>query len=279
MRLARYEYGDITGIGAATDGGMVIPAPWPSFDALFAEPDPEGAVRAFTPDPVRAIRPDRLLAPTVHRPQVIGTGGNYPDHAAEAREHIQVSEPIFMSFLWGAVIGPDEEIVVPTPDTQTDYEVEFSVVIGRTARHLTASDAMNYVFGYTILNDVSAREVMIRERMQVMLSKSLDTFVPIGPHVVTKEEIADPYALSISTYLNGEVRQKSVTGAMTVRIGGLLEMITRTITLYPGDIVTTGTPGGVGFYRTPREFMRPGDVITAEVSGVGRLTNRIVAGW
>jgi 2,4-didehydro-3-deoxy-L-rhamnonate hydrolase len=279
MRLARYEYGGGTGIGAAIDGGLVIPVPWPSFDALFAEPDPEAAVRAFTPDPAAAIRPDRLLAPTVYRPQVIGTGGNYPDHAAEAREHVQVSEPIFMPFLWGAVIGPGEEIVIPAEDTQTDYEVEFSVVIGRRARHLAARDAMDYVFGYTIVNDVSAREVMIRERMQVMLSKSVDTFLPVGPYVVTKDEIADPYALRIGTCLNGEVRQESVTGAMSVRIGGLLERITRAITLHPGDIVTTGTPGGVGYYRSPQEFMRPGDVITAEVSGIGQLTNRLVAGW
>lgn len=279
MRLAQYEHNGSTGVGTVIDGDLVIPAPWPTFDALFAEPDPEAAVRALSPDRARSIRPDRLLAPTVSRPQVIGTGGNYPDHAAEARQHIQVAEPIFMPFLWSAVIGPDEEIVIPSPETQTDYEVEFSVVIGRTARHLTAAGAMDYVFGYTIVNDVSAREIMIRERMQVMLSKSADTFVPVGPHIVTKDEIADPYDLSIATYLNGEVRQKSVTGAMIVRVGGLLEMITRAITLHPGDIVTTGTPGGVGFYRSPQEFMQPGDVITAEVTGVGRLANRVVAGW
>lgn len=279
MRLARYTRGDEVGIGAVTDGNLVVPAPWPSFDALFAEADPAGAARAFTPDPARAVRPDRLLAPVVNRPQVIGTGGNYPDHAAEARARIQVSEPVFMPFLWGAVIGPDEPIVIPAPDTQTDYEVEFAVVIGRTARGLTQDNAMDHVFGYTIVNDVSAREVMVRERMQVMLSKSVDTFVPVGPWVVTRDEVPDPYALGIATYLNGEVRQKSVTGAMIVRVGGLLEMITRSITLHPGDIVTTGTPGGVGFFRSPPEFMQPGDVITAEVSGIGRLANRVIAGW
>jgi 2,4-diketo-3-deoxy-L-fuconate hydrolase len=135
------------------------------------------------------------------------------------------------------------------------------------------------VFGYTIVNDVSARDVMARERMQAMLCKSVDTFLPVGPHIVTKDEIEDPYSLEIATYLNGEVRQKSCTGNMIARIPQLLVAITASVTLHPGDVVTTGTPGGVGYFRNPQEFMQPGDVITAEVSGVGRLTNRVVAGY
>jgi 2-keto-4-pentenoate hydratase/2-oxohepta-3-ene-1,7-dioic acid hydratase in catechol pathway len=138
---------------------------------------------------------------------------------------------------------------------------------------------MDYVFGYTIVNDVSAREVMARERMQAMLSKSVDTFLPVGPHIVTKDEIADPYSLAISTYLNGEVRQKAVTGSMMHRIPQLLETLTRTITLHPGDIVTTGTPGGVGYFRDPPEFLHPGDTIVAQVEQVGRLVNKVQAGW
>jgi 2,4-didehydro-3-deoxy-L-rhamnonate hydrolase len=112
-----------------------------------------------------------------------------------------------------------------------------------------------------------------------MLSKSPDTFVPVGPHVVTTDEIPDPYTLGIATYLNGGIRQKSTTGAMTVRIPELLTAITRQCTLHPGDVVTTGTPGGVGFFREPQEFMRHGDTIVAEVEGVGRLSNRVVASW
>lgn len=148
-----------------------------------------------------------------------------------------------------------------------------------TARGLTEETAMDAVFGFTIVNDVSAREVMVREKMQVMLSKSVDTFLPVGPQVVTKDEIPDLYDLEIATYLNGEVRQHSNTGLMTARVPQLLSAITRTITLHPGDIVTTGTPGGVGFFREPPEFMQPGDTIVAEVSQVGRLTNRVVRGW
>ena len=278
MRLARYSLGGRNALGVV-DGDHVVPTLWPDFESLFALDDPSAAIRESSPDPTAAVRPDRLLPPVVHRAQVIGTGGNYADHAAEARSQIVVAEPVFLPFLWSAVIGPDDDIVIPHPDTQTDYEVEMAVVIGRTARRLSPENAMDHVFGYTIVNDVSAREVMVRERMQVMLSKSVDTFVPVGPHVVTADEVPDPYALGIATYLNGEVRQKSTTGAMTVRIPELLTAITRYCTLHPGDIVTTGTPGGVGFFRDPPEFMHHGDTIVAEVEGIGRLTNRVVASW
>src|SRR5882757_4509230 len=215
MRLVRYETEGRAGIGAVpTEDGPVYPTPWASFEELFAEPDPLTAATALRFDGQHPVQPERLLPPVVYRAQVIGTGGNYADHATEVSATIQVSEPVFLPFLWGAVIGPDDAIVIPTPDTQTDYEVEFAVVIGRTARGLTEANAMDYVFGYTIVNDVTAREVMARERYQVMLSKSVDTFVPVGPHVVTRDEIADPHALRIATYLNGEIRQNAMTGKM-----------------------------------------------------------------
>lgn len=279
MRIVRYRYEGREALGAV-DADDVLPLPWTSFDDLFALDDPAAAVREHVPDRSAAVVPERLLPPVMHRAQLIGTGGNYADHAAEAaRASVVVSEPVFMPFLWGAVIGPGDDIEIPHPETQTDYEVEFAVVIGRTARRLTPENAMDHVFGYTVVNDVSAREVMVREKFQVMLSKSPDTFVPVGPHVVTTDEIPDPYALTIATYLNGEVRQKSTTGAMLVRIPALLTAITRQCTLHPGDIVTTGTPGGVGYFRDPPEFLQPGDTIVAEVEGVGRLSNPVVAGW
>jgi 2-keto-4-pentenoate hydratase/2-oxohepta-3-ene-1,7-dioic acid hydratase in catechol pathway len=280
MRLVRYQAAGWTGIGAVRPDGSVVTTPWPDFGALFAEPDPLQAAQALDLSGQEPVAVQRLLAPAVDRAQVIGTGGNYADHAAEARTGgLVVAEPVFMPYLWGAVIGPEDDIVIPTEDTQTDYEVELSVVIGQTARGLTEETAMDAVFGFTIVNDVSAREVMAREKMQVMLSKSVDTFLPIGPHVVTKDEIPDLYDLEIATYLNGQLRQHSSTGLMTVRVPALLVAITRTVTLHPGDIVTTGTPGGVGFFRDPPEFMQPGDTIVAEVEHVGRLTNRVVRGW
>jgi 2,4-diketo-3-deoxy-L-fuconate hydrolase len=280
MRLVRYQAAGRTGVGAVRPDGAVVTTPWPDFGALFAGPDPLRAAQALDLSGQEPVAVQRLLAPVVDRAQVIGTGGNYADHAAEARTGgLVVAEPVFMPYLWGAVIGPDDDIVIPTEDTQTDYEVELSVVIGQTARGLTEQTAMDAVFGFTVVNDVSAREVMVREKMQVMLSKSVDTFLPVGPHVVTKDEIPDLYDLEIATYLNGQLRQHSSTGLMTVRVPALLAAITRTVTLHPGDIVTTGTPGGVGFFRDPPEFMQPGDTIVAEVEQVGRLTNRVVRGW
>jgi 2-keto-4-pentenoate hydratase/2-oxohepta-3-ene-1,7-dioic acid hydratase in catechol pathway len=280
MRLVRYQAAGGTGIGAVRPDRSVVTTPWPDFGALFAEPDPLRAAQALDLSRQEPVAVQRLLAPAVDRAQVIGTGGNYADHAAEARTGgLVVAEPVFMPYLWGAVIGPEDNIVIPAEDTQTDYEVELAVVIGQTARGLTEETAMDAVFGFTVVNDVSAREVMVREKMQVMLSKSVDTFLPVGPHVVTKDEIPDLYDLEIATYLNGQLRQHSNTGLMTVRVPALLTAITRTVTLHPGDIVTTGTPGGVGFFRDPPEFMQPGDTIVAEVEHVGRLTNRVVRGW
>jgi len=280
MRLVRYQAAGWTGIGAVRPDGSVVTTPWPDFGALFAEPDPLRAAQALDLSRQEPVAVQRFLAPVVDRAQIIGTGGNYADHAAEARTGgLVVAEPVFMPYLWGAVIGPGDDIVIPAEDTQADYEVELSVVIGQTARGLTEETAMDAVFGFTVVNDVSAREVMVREKMQVMLSKSVDTFLPVGPHVVTKDEIPDLYDLQIATYLNGQLRQHSSTALMTVRVPALLAAITRTVTLHPGDIVTTGTPGGVGFFRDPPEFMQPGDTIIAEVEHVGRLANRVVRGW
>lgn len=279
MRLARYEDKQGRHVGVVLESGKIVATPWSGFNGLFAEADPYAALLGIDLSSAEVASPDRLLAPVVDRAQVISTGGNYGDHLEEAKNEIQATEPVFFPFLWGAIIGPDDPIVIPRQDALTDYEVELCVVIGKKARHLTAQNAMDHVFGYTILNDVSARDVMARDIKQVMLCKSVDTFVPVGPHVVTKDEIADPHALRIATYLNGEIRQDSLTGKMLNRIPELLTALTRDITLYPGDVVSTGTPGGIGYFRDPQEFMAPGDVITAEVEHVGRLTNRVVASW
>jgi 2-keto-4-pentenoate hydratase/2-oxohepta-3-ene-1,7-dioic acid hydratase in catechol pathway len=278
VKLVGYRLGAEARVGVSTDAG-VIPTPWPDFGALFAEPDPLEAVRGLRLDAAAAVQPDRLLAPVADRCQIVGTGGNYADHLQESKEVLVIAEPIFVATLWSAVIGPGDAIVIPGEETQVDYEVELAVVIGKKARALTVENAMDHVLGYTVVNDVSAREVMIREPFQLMLSKSPDTFCPVGPHVVTRDAIRDPHDLEIASHLNGEVRQHDHTSQMEVRIPELLVALTRTVTLHPGAIVTTGTPGGVGLFRDPPEFMRPGDVITARVAGVGELSNPVVAGW
>lgn len=278
MRLVAFEGVDGERLGIEQPDGVISATPWSGFDELFDLDDPIAALSAVGDDlPSAEVR--RLLPPTVKRPQVIGTGGNYADHVAEASVEIKITEPVFVPFLWGAVIGPDDEIVIPNVETLTDYEVELAVVIGRTARGVSEEDAMDYVFGYTIVNDVSARNVTAREKMQMMLSKSVDTFLPIGPRVVTRDEIPDPQALGIRSRLNGQPRQESVTSNMAHSFARLIADASATVTLHPGDILTGGTPGGVGYFRVPPEFARPGDTITVEVDGVGTMTNRVIAGW
>lgn len=278
MRLVAFEGPTGECLGIELTDGSVVATPWSGFDALFALDDPYAALLALGDD-LPSARVLRRLPPTVRRPQVIGTGGNYADHVAEASAEIKITEPVFVPFLWGAVIGPDDAIVIPNEETWTDYEVELAVVIGRTARGVAEAEAMDYVFGYTIVNDVSARNVTAREPMQMMLSKSVDTFLPIGPRVVTRDEIKDPQALGIRSRLNGQPRQESVTSNMAHSFARLIADASATVTLHPGDILTGGTPGGVGYFRVPPEFARPGDTITVEVDEVGTMTNRVVAGW
>jgi 2-keto-4-pentenoate hydratase/2-oxohepta-3-ene-1,7-dioic acid hydratase in catechol pathway len=162
MRLVRYQAAGATGVGAVRPDGSVVTTPWRDFGALFAEPDPLRAAQALDLSREEPVAVQRLLAPVVDRVQVIGTGGNYADHAAEARTGgLVVTEPVFMPYLWGAVIGPDDDIVIPTEDTQTDYEVELSVVIGQTARGLTEQTAMDAVFGFTIAGENAGDAVQV----------------------------------------------------------------------------------------------------------------------
>jgi 2-keto-4-pentenoate hydratase/2-oxohepta-3-ene-1,7-dioic acid hydratase in catechol pathway len=188
-------------------------------------------------------------------------------------------EPVFFPGLWSAVIGPGQAIVIPEERTGTDYEAELSFVISKTAKNVAAEDAADYIFGYTMINDMSARDVLEREPHQVMLCKSPDTFCPVGPDVVTIDEVADLGGRRITTRVNGIIKQDAMTDDMLVKIPELLEFLTRTVTLSPGDVVTTGTPGGVGAFRNPPEYLSPGDVVTVAVEGIGELSNPLVAGW
>jgi 2-keto-4-pentenoate hydratase/2-oxohepta-3-ene-1,7-dioic acid hydratase in catechol pathway len=188
---------------------------------------------------------------------------------------------LFFSKLRSSVIGSGAPIIIPTPDTQTDWEAELAFVIGRTARHVKPERASDYIFGYTLVNDVSARDVMVRDRMQITLSKSPDTFGPLGPHVVTADAVPDVNTtqLELTTRVNGVLKQRAMTTDMVFAIPELLEFLTRTMTLQPGDIVSTGTPGGTGMGRDPQEFMQPGDEVTVALTGVGELINPVLAGW
>jgi 2-keto-4-pentenoate hydratase/2-oxohepta-3-ene-1,7-dioic acid hydratase in catechol pathway len=204
---------------------------------------------------------------------------NYADHLAETGLH--PTEPVFFSKLRSAVIGPDEPIRIPTPETHTDWEAELSIIISKPAYRVPAKRAHEYIFGYTMINDVSARDVMEREPLQITLCKCPDTFCPLGPHIVTADEVPDvnTHPLELSTRVNGVYKQRTTTDTMIYSIPTLLEFLTRTVTLQPGDLMSSGTAGGTGVGRTPQEFLHPGDTVTVGTAGIGYLSNPVVAGW
>ena len=214
-----------------------------------------------------------LRAPISHPSKIVCVGLNYRDHAAESGQPVP-DHPILFPKFANSVIGPGEPIVLPLDTEQPDYEAELGVVIGATTKRVSESEALGRVAGYTCLNDVSARDLQFRSS-QWMLGKAIDTFLPMGPWLVTTDEIPDPQALRIGCRLNGEQVQDSSTEQMVFGVAELIAFISRTLTLEPGDIIATGTPPGVGFARTPPRFLRDGDEVTIEIEGIGALTNPV----
>jgi 2-keto-4-pentenoate hydratase/2-oxohepta-3-ene-1,7-dioic acid hydratase in catechol pathway len=217
----------------------------------------------------------QLLSPLLHPPRIFCVGLNYQDHATESKMVVQAVPTIFMK-LSSAITGPDSDIVLPLNSLQPDYEAELAVVIGQTARNVTRDNWRECVFGYTILNDVSARDVQLATS-QWTLGKSFPTFCPIGPWVVTADELTDPHSLDVTLTIGGETLQHANTRDLIFDIPAVLGYISAIVPLQPGDIVSTGTPQGVGLGRTPQRWMRPGEEVAIEVSGIGRLANRTVA--
>lgn len=233
------------------------------------------AAEAVASGVLRTVSVDEVfLASPVPRPgKVICIGLNYRNHAIESGMEIPKSPIVFSKFVT-SVVGADADIVLPRESTQVDYEAELAVVIGRRAKHVSKDEAMDYVFGYTNMNDVSARDLQFADG-QWQRGKSCDTFAPIGPFVATKDEIADPHDLRIAFHLNGETLQDSTTSELIFRIPELIEFLTRSITLEPGDIIATGTPPGVGFARKPPVYLKDGDVCEVEIDGLGILRNQV----
>ncbi|MDD4872581.1 MAG: fumarylacetoacetate hydrolase family protein [Kiritimatiellae bacterium] len=217
----------------------------------------------------------KLTAPIPNPQKVVAIGQNYRDHCAEQGVPVPDMPVIFAKFPT-AVIGPDEAITWnPDLTNQVDYEAELAVVIGKRAKNVSREDAFEYIAGYMNGNDVSARNLQFGDQQWVR-GKSLDTFCPIGPYLVTKDEIPDPHHLAIRAILNGRVMQDSNTSNLIFGVPALIEFITRAITLLPGDVILTGTPPGVGVFRKPPVFLKPGDTITVEIEGLGTLTNPVV---
>jgi acylpyruvate hydrolase len=235
----------------------------------------EGTPAAIHEGQVFALSSVKLMAPVPRPPKLICVGLNYKDHAREAGLEIPKVPAIFSKFS-NVVIGPDEPIVLPKISTRPDYEGEFAFIIGPGGRAIPKSRALEHVFGYTIVNDVSARDFQMAIS-QWLMGKTFDTFAPMGPWIVTRDEIADPHVLDLSTIINGEILQKSNTRELIFGVSELVEFISSVVTLEPGDVVSTGTPAGVGFARKPPRYLRPGDEVTVRVQGIGELRNPVIA--
>ena len=235
--------------------------------AEVAANPPEGA--SF---PLSSVK---LCAPIPKPTKIICVGLNYRDHAIESKMEIPTRPTIFSKYN-NTVIASGDEIILPKNSEKPDYEAEFAFVIGKGGRHIKAEDWQQHVFGYMNLNDVSARDVQLAVSQWVM-GKTFDTFAPMGPYLVTADEVEDPHNLTISLSVNGEVLQNSNTRELIFKIPALVEFLSGIMTLEPGDIVSTGTPSGVGFSFNPPKWLKPGDEVVVKVQGLGELRNTCVA--
>lgn len=247
----------------------------------------EAALRELADRVDRALRDgaeflpeeELTLGPCVPHPEkILCIGLNYRKHAEESNMPIP-EYPILFNKFRNALVGSGEPVPIPREARQVDYEAELAIVIGRTARNVRKEEAMDCIFGYCAANDLSARDLQFRTH-QWLLGKSCDGFCPLGPYLVTRDEVEDPHALGIRSFVNGKLRQNSSTADMIFRCDELVSYISRYMTLRPGDVILTGTPEGVimGYPEDQRAWLKDGDEVTVEIDRLGRLTNRMVQG-
>lgn len=217
----------------------------------------------------------RLLPPVPRPGKIIAVGLNYRDHLIESGGAEPPKSPLIFAKFPTSICGPGDAIVLPAGDAKVDYEAELGVVIGKRGKAISAQNAFEHVAGYMPLNDVSARAWQFADKQWVR-GKSCDTFCPTGPYLVTRDEIPDPHVLAIRTRVNGVTLQDSNTGKMIFHIPQLIEYISASITLEPGDIIATGTPEGVGAFREPPVYLKAGDVVEVEIENLGVLKNHLV---
>ena len=217
----------------------------------------------------------KLHAPLTNPPRVFAIGLNYRDHARESNMALPKFPVVFFKLV-SSIAGPGDTVILPKNSTQPDYEAELAFVIGKGGYRIAAADWKQHVYGYTIVNDVSARDIQL-STSQWSMAKSFPTFCPMGPAIVTADEIADPHELAISLSIDGEVLQNSNTRELIFRIPELIEYVSSITPLQPGDVFSTGTPAGVGLGRTPQRWIRPGETMTVTIEGLGSLTNPAAA--
>ena len=295
MRLVQYLNGDQQGVGVLR-GEAVVYAGYADMLAFIQDGDRalDHARRAL--ETGRPIRYDRLLAPITNSGKIFGSGPNYLGHGQEDPDWVPADEPQWDFIkLTSSVTGPYDEIVIPPADDvikrgpgskakfaeawgfAVDYEVEFGVVIGKTAKNVRQADAYDHVFGYTIINDVGSRSVQFHFG-QRDLAKNFDTFCPMGPCIVTRDEIEDISQVRTEAYVNDELRQSELISDQLNLPDVAIEWLSSIIRLDPGDVLSTGTPAGCGTFMNPPRFLQPGDVVRCTATGIGHIENRVVQG-
>ncbi|XP_029366542.1 fumarylacetoacetate hydrolase domain-containing protein 2A isoform X2 [Echeneis naucrates] len=216
-----------------------------------------------------------LLSPVLAPEKVVCVGMNYRDHCLEQNAPIP-KEPIIFSKFPSAITGPYDDITLPT-ESQVDWEVELAFVIGRRGKHIKEEDALSYVAGFTVANDVSARDwQMKRNGKQWLLGKTFDSFCPLGPALVTTDAVNDPHSLGIRCLVNGDTVQSSNTDQMIFKTAALVSWVSKFVTLIPGDVFLTGTPPGVGVFKKPPVFLKKGDVVECQIDQIGSIINKVV---
>ena len=282
MKLVTYLHNGKEAVGVLSeDGTAVHPLPFPDMNALIEAPREQLLAAAEAAKGALPLAAVTLLAP-IPRPRqdIICLGMNYRDHLTEAANYdsaVAKERPVtvYFSKRVSQAVAPEGFIEShPGLVERLDYEAELAVIIGRTVKNVKAADAADYIFGYTILNDVSARLLQTSHK-QFYFGKSLDGFTPMGPCITTADEIAFPPALTLTTQVNGELRQNSNTELLLNSIAEIIEELSSGMTLLPGTIIATGTPAGVGMGFDPPKFLKPGDVVECSIEGIGTLRNTV----
>ncbi|MQY22579.1 fumarylacetoacetate hydrolase family protein [Nocardia macrotermitis] len=282
MRIARYRLGDNTSRLGRVDGDKLtdisdVPGVGTSLRAILPRLDELKDAILAAEGPSHALSDVVLEAPIDNPQKYLGIGMNYKAHAEEAR---QAGIPIPTSQMWfnkqtSCIVGPYDEIVKPGISDELDYEIELAVVIGRRCRHVAVEDARSVIAGYLVANDVSVRDWLHKRSPTFTLGKSFDTHGPLGPWLTTDDEIADPLNLHMTLTVNGRIRQDWATDDMIYDIYEQIAYLTQVMTLMPGDVLATGTPSGIG--APTGDFLVPGDVVRAEIDGLGVIENRVIA--
>lgn len=282
MKLASFLADGKARIGAIVDGGLVdlsraAPAlPRDMIGLIEAWTEAEPQLRAIASErPHWPLSQVRLTAPVPRPGKILAIGLNYADHIAESGQ-TRPQRQIWFSKMASAVNGPFDPILIPRVSQEVDYEAELVAVIGRRCRHVGRTDAERAVFGYCAGNDISVRDWQFRTS-QWILGKSFDTHAPFGPWIATSQEVGDPHALGLRAFVNGEMRQNSNTRHMVFDVFDQIAYLSQAMTLEPGDVIFTGTPGGVGMAFKPPRWLRPGDTVRVEIDRIGALEAQMAA--